>query len=493
MGPEQRGVVFWCGSPPSDAEKLEFGNRGLFLRVVSEGQAMDFAAGKGLVCSAKPPHLPYVRRQLSQIGDALDHGLLIYLLAEDDTTHTYLESNLPAEIRGDAFKHRIRRRTAISPHECAEMMARHSAGRALNPALEIAGPVDLNLDQSQEFLLKRAFSDCKSIALKSLTGGRSASVFEVRATLQFSEVGPRPMPFFAKLDDASDILQEQQCYESYASQHIPYHLRPNLDYTRCIAGVQKGILVGNFVDRSESLWDAVQAGKGPRSIDALFEDTLFGWRRQAYRNPTHRGRVVGALPKVFRFENVVADHVTKAAEFGPVKAPRELWEDLLGLEELDLRFAPMHGDMHGLNVRVRDNDAIIIDLAKTCSGPLCADLASLDVWLSFEPPSEVPDRSAWLDLVKNLYSPTGLSRPPINEPGDSGMDWLHGSIRKIRMHSAAICEPVEYQTAIALYLLRRACYPARGNHVEDAFRRAAAYWVGSNLVGSLVSPVRAAA
>jgi len=155
----------------------------------------------------------------------------------------------------------------------------------------------------------------------------------------------------------------------------------------------------------------------------------------------------------------------------------------------------MHGDMHGLNVRVRDNDAIIIDLAKTRLGPLCADLASLDVWLSFEPPLTPVNRSVWLSLVKELYSPVGLARPPIEQAADTGIEWLHGSIRKIRMHSAAICDsPGEYQAAVALYLLRRACYPARGDSLdEDAYRRAAAYWLGAELVSSLISPIKQAA
>lgn len=490
-----RSFVFWCGCPPSESERTEFLNRGLRISVVPEGASLDFFAGRGLVFAAKPPHLPSVRRQLSEIASALNHGLLIYLLADDDTTHTYLESILPTELRGDAFKSQIRRRTAIPPYECAEAMARYQPGRAGNPALEINRPPDLELDPAHEFLLRRAFSDCKTITLKPLSGGRSASVFEVRAILQFSEAGPRPMPFFAKLDRAGKIAQERLCYEFYASQHIPWYLRPNLDASRCITGTREGILVGSFVDQSESLWSAVQSGKGPRFIDALFEDTLFGWRRQAYRNPPQRHKMASALKDVFRYEAVLAEHVTRAAEFGPVRPAHELWEDLLSLPELQLRYAPMHGDMHGLNVRVRDNDAIIIDLAKTHLGPLCADLASLDVWLSFEPPFTPVDRSVWLSLVKELYSPAGLAKPPIEETADTGIEWLHGSIRKIRMHSAAICDaPAEYQAAVALYLLRRACYAARGDKPdEDAYRRAAAYWLGSELVSALISPIRRAA
>jgi Ser/Thr protein kinase RdoA (MazF antagonist) len=48
----------------------------------------------------------------------------------------------------------------------------------------------------------------------------------------------------------------------------------------------------------------------------------------------------------------------------------------------------MHGDLHGENVRVRNGNAILIDFASVCSGPLTADLAALETCLAFELPPE---------------------------------------------------------------------------------------------------------
>ena len=56
-----------------------------------------------------------------------------------------------------------------------------------------------------------------------------------------------------------------------------------------------------------------------------------------------------------------------------------MWESLLGLTGQKYRAAPMHGDLHGNNVRVRGGDAIVIDLASIASGPLVADLAGLSL------------------------------------------------------------------------------------------------------------------
>lgn len=489
------GLVFWRGTPPSDAEKVEFRNRGLQLRVVRENENTTFAGATGLVCSASPPYFQQIRRHLSDLGDALNHGLLIYLLADDDTTHAYLESNLPERLRDAQFKTRIRRRTAIPPYECAEAMARHSPGRALNATLEIRLPSGSSLPAHEEFLFGRAFSDCTAVEIKQMDGGRSAAAYEVHATLKHSDVGPRPMPFFAKVDTAQKVEDEKRNYESYAAQHIPWNKRPNIDLTRCVTGTEHGILVGSFVDRSESLWAAVQDRRGPSLIDSLFDDTLSGWRRQAYRKEPQRVRVANALPQVFDYLKVRPEHLRQAAEFGLVRPPQELSEDLFkNLQPVLLRRAPMHGDMHGLNVRVRDNDAIIIDLAKTQDGPLSADLASLDVWLAFEVPDAVPSRQNWLSLVKDLYCAEGLLRIPADSQIHDEAEWLRGSIRKIRMHAAAACEVNdEYGVAIALYLLRRSCHEARRNVDEDSYRRAAAYWLGSQLVSALAAPNRLAA
>lgn len=484
-----RDVVYWFGCPPEAAEDREFRQRGLSIRFFNESAAsVDFAMARAAVFSGKPPGFPSACGELSRVRPALDHGLLVYLLAEDDTAQAHLGKQLPAEILEGALKNRVRRRTgATEAYEIAEVIARHDAGSAANPTLEISLPPEVALTEEQRFLIMRAFSDCRSIALKRLPGGRSANVFAVQATLSFSVAGPRPLPFFVKLDSPKKILKELDCYGLYAAHHIPWYLRPNLDAQRCLIGVTQGVLVGSFVDQSESLWEAVQKGKGSRYIHALFEDTLMGWRSQAYRNPPTPSRIANSLSTAFKYEKVDSAFVEQAQQWGLVKTPKELWEHLLNLPAQPLRNAPMHGDMHGENVRVRNNDSIIIDLANAEIGPLCADLASLDVWLSFEVSGDqhmIPDRAAWTAVVRDLYAPEKVSLLPNMENVDVGLDWLRGSIRQIRMISGAICEcDTEYSTAVAIYLLRRASYTADTD--EDAYRRAFAYWLGAQLVENL--------
>ena len=479
-------------------EKKEFENRGLSLKVVSDNDSPipDLSIARGVVYCALPTFVPQVRKWLGIAKDAFNHGLLVYLLADDDTTQQHVGREV-AEIP-DALVRNYRRRTGRrEAHEVAENIARHLPGPAANPKLQINLSDGVTLFPHEQFLVTRAFSDCVSVALTPLSGGRSARTFSVRAELMDSVAGPRPLPFFAKLDGPSKIEEEYQRYEQFATHHIPWYLRPNLDAKRCIVGVEQGILVGAFVEYSESLWDAARKGRGGRYIHALFEDTLMGWRRQAHGRDPVRGSLLDAFKDVFKPEKVNSIYVTRAESLGDVKRPEELYEMLVNLPHQSWRNAPMHGDMHGENVRVRNNDAIVIDLAKTRQGPLSGDLASLDVWLSFQCPESsvgLPTREAWTEVVSNLYSSDSVNLLPELETKHIGLEWLHSCIRQIRMIAESTCEcGTEYQTAIAIYLLRRTMFAPDANAAEDTYRRAYAFLLGSRLVEALVSELEASA
>src|SRR5205809_1101738 len=84
-------------------------------------------------------------------------------------------------------------------------------------------------------------------------------------------------------DDAANIQEEWDNYREFVTNFIPFRLRPNLDENRCILGAKKGILVGDFVDESESLWDAARHGKARSVFYSLFDRTLGGWRSEASR------------------------------------------------------------------------------------------------------------------------------------------------------------------------------------------------------------------
>jgi len=487
----KRNMVYWVGNNPTESEFLEFARRGLTIRSVEPTDELDLNLARGIVFCARPPDVGATCRRLDLVERALDHGLIVYLVAANDSTQKHLQVAIGAVPFQGPLSGNIRRRTGeIPPFEIAEVIARHDSGPHAEGALQVMLPPATSLSDTDQFLLRRAFSDCAAISLESLSGGRSASAFVAQATLKDSEVGPRPLPFFVKLDASAKILVERNNYDLFASSHIPWYLRPNLDSRRCVIGSERGILVGSFVEHSESLWEAVLKGRGSRYIHALFEETLMGWRSQGFRSEPRIGPIADSFSGAFNWEKVRPDYVQRSREFGEVGEPKNLWEDLLDLQGQKCRVAPMHGDLHAENVRVRNNDSIIIDLANTTRGPLCADVASLEVWLAFEvpsTPSRLPDRTTWTDFVTGVYSPAEISRSPSLAAPDVSLDWLRSCIRQTRMVAGAICEcESEYATVVAIYLLRRACYSADdNNHNEDVFRRSYAYFLASRIIQHL--------
>ena len=74
---------------------------------------------------------------------------------------------------------------------------------------------------------------------------------------------------------------------------VPFGLRPSIHGR--VLGSTRALLVGDFVDKSESLWDRVRRNLASYAISSLFETTLGGWRTQAYAANSVRGPVAAAL------------------------------------------------------------------------------------------------------------------------------------------------------------------------------------------------------
>lgn len=126
-------------------------------------------------------------------------------------------------------------------------------------------------------------------------------------------------------------------------------------------------------------------------MTSLIEETLGGWRDQAYGKDPDEGSVVQAMidAEILRPCKLKSCYVEDAFRFG-IKAKPEIILDQLGKLRQRYRSAPAHGDLHGENVRVRNDHAIVIDLASVVrSAPLTADLAALETWLAFQMPPGV--------------------------------------------------------------------------------------------------------
>jgi hypothetical protein len=484
----QRSKVLWLGASPQPEHQIEHANRGLTLCEVPldnfQRDGLDLVHARGLVLCAMPPKVSAVTAVLDCVVQALNHGLYVVIMLADSLAHGFVQQQLERHLPKGPARDRVQYRVRPSAPEVAEIFARHVPGHAINRALQIHKTDDLVLTEPQGFLLQRAFADCVSVTLSTLAGGRSALTVLVQATLSNSMAGPHPLPFFAKLDAAARIVTERDCYERYADSHIAWNLRPNLQSARCLVGTELGILVGSFVTKSEPLWTLILQGRAGGAITSLFKETLAGWRDPAAALQTETGSIAPALCGVFAYQNVRKRYLRAAAQLGVVREPQAVWEAFLNLPTRSWRKAPVHGDMHADNVRVRGDDAIMIDLARVTLGPPSADPACMEVWIAFQrpPAHHAVDEGEWLATVRDLFDIRHVLAPPASDPA-APLAWLRQGVLQTRQVASASSPPIDYAITLALYLLRRAMFePDAEAPQADEVRRTWAWILGCQLL-----------
>ena len=488
-----RSKMLWFGRPPSNEDFRETRNRGLTLEVVDLGTPPDFRHACAAVFWASNQHFVSVAELLEEnLVQAVNEGLYLHIVVANDGQRQDIDRVLDQLLPPGAPRDRHRLRVLpVDFHEAPNAALLHVSGPAANSRLLVHLPDGVTLQDDQRFLLRRAFSDCKSISLRLINSGKSGALtFLVDATLAVSNAGLRPQPYFAKLGETQELREELQKYETFAEHHIAWNLRPNFQRARCIYGVKQSVLVGNFVQSSLSLWDVARTGEGPAHIRTLFEETLSVWRNEAKRWPLEQpGAIVAPLEAFCRYSRVSSIRVEAAKVHGGVVHPaRSLWRKLLDLPHQHWLHSSIHGDMHGENVRVRKQDAIVIDFAHSTSGPMCADLASLEVWLAFKvPPDEMSTREEWRKRLEELYRPDLVDEAMSATAPETPNNWVQDCLREIRRIAGASTEGAdEYKRVLAVCLLRHASFPPdEGCEEEDEYRRTYSYWLANRMVDAL--------
>jgi hypothetical protein len=277
-----RPRVLWIGTTPSSELVTAHTTRQLNLQEASLSPLENHWAGVRAVLITPALGDAQIVHAHSDtlIIPALRHGAKVIVCAYlDDVPELFiLRKSFPYPSRIQVFAKQV------SEHEIAESIVRHDPGPPFDPLLEIVGGESLGLEE--EILLRRAFHDCKRISLQQLPEGHTANVYCGYAIVKGSIVGPRPLPFFIKLGRLHKIVAERRHYSECANNYIPFYLRPNLDDSRFAEGYEKAVLVGNFVEHSEALIDVVRRGAGLPALSSLFENSLRGWRMQAYHSGT---------------------------------------------------------------------------------------------------------------------------------------------------------------------------------------------------------------
>lgn len=358
-------------------------------------------------------------------------------------------------------------------------------------------------------LLKRAFWNCDNLRLTFLDGGLSgAPVCKAYATLSAGQVPrgqtgkPYPHLYFIKIGPRKKIIDEYDQYCSKVLEYVPFHLCPRLRKDRCNLGSTQGILVGDFVEGTESLIDCARGGRCGHAIANLFDKTLAGWRKQALED--ERPLASHLAEKWFR-EGTAAPLVVPPERAKIVErlggevgiAPlREIFDRFASTKPL---YAPAHGDLHATNILVRHGDAIIIDFEKLRANyPLTYDPASLEGGLLVEGFIENLKRKKRKNsvtpkkLVEELRALYNLSvfqhrTHPLCHRG-SLAEWYYDCVNQIRTLSWS-SENVsgQYALTLALCLIRKGCNQNDSFSKEQNTLRAISFFFGQKILREFAS------
>jgi Ternary complex associated domain 9 len=512
----ERTRVIWLGPPPSRSIVTEFSNRRLTLTVSTPPLSdIDFLVSRAIIFSfdatRKGTSIGLVKDYAAR---AAEHGLLVVLHAkrkgEDRLFQGHVFDFPTINARFVDFPRPIKQFSFRKPgHELAEMAARHPSGPPLKLDLVIHGKVPER--ETDVFLLRRAFSDCKAITVEPLARGFSgARVLAVYAEFPEGEVAPYPLPYFAKIDSCKHILQEYEAYDRFVTRYIPFSQRPNCEPKRCLLGLTDGILVGDFVDDSVSLSDVVQPNGARAIIHSLFDDALRGWRQQAFRRD-EREPLATMRSRIMDPGRIKAMYVTAGRAFGAQLSETDLTR-LLDESTRQYRRGPVHGDLNAQNIRVRNGEAVLIDFYKSGIGPLVADLASLEIAICFSIEADTSWNEAdggpyvasarfkeWRRHIDKLFTfeagTFGLVPPLQEQP--CAHTWMWSACRQLRLMAHYI-EPNEeaYGYLLAAYMLRTAMFPDDEGDIKasspDATIRGYAYWSADRVLRAIESRRKAA-
>jgi hypothetical protein len=375
---------------------------------------------------------------------------------------------------------------SIAWKDIANVVADNLPGPAPSPSLQITVQTAANgirtrdLNDDEKLLIRRAFWDCADITLEPVSGGRSGLlVFRAHAELEQGLEGRWPQPYFVKIGDRQKIFAEYEHYEGRVRPYVPFHLGPHLDSKRCCLGSRSGVIVGDYVEESESLRDCACEGRAASAIACLFDRTLLGWHRVFETKQTSIARALK-----YRFPGRIFEpRRSRVKTMGAILTLNDLRKLFRKCISQPILVGLVHGDLHSANVRVRATDAIVIDFFAHQKYPLVFDAATLEASLLVEGfRDDKRPIDDWLKSIEPLYTQCPLlGALPHVKPKDPSF-WFYACVHQIRRY-ARQWEGAEnqYAGALAVALLIKATKDVKAREPEGS-RRAAAYLLAERLL-----------
>jgi hypothetical protein len=468
----RRSTVLWFGPPPLPGLVARLTLRGLTvvqnpdlspaalsdvhlsstrLVVFNHEDGSDESATAGYAC-------------LSRV---VDHGVPVLVLAKNASTWAGLrERHLEPRCAGFPWDRVLKFMPDCTGVHFDEFVAPVASSTWHDFHLDLRDG-DEGLSPDKRLLVQRAFPKAEQLILreipKGLSGSRVFMAYEKRKE-DSTSIAHWTQPRLVKVGLREAIRTEITAMQA-VSPFIPFDLRPNLDIH--VEGLMHGVFVADFVDGSQSLLEAAHAGRAEAALSNLFNRTMSRWRERGWQREkspdslaVEAERLDIMAPKRVRPEYA---NSTEVQEAGIDVAA--VWTKLTAIR-FHHRVATIHGDLHGDNVRVRGDDAVLIDLGSVRGNdeanggaPLCFDVAMLEVALVFTFVKGEPDptfaQTAWRQEITPYYQTDAIGKAleASSAPRDGG--WMLGCLQRIRAFGVYEQDDAcEYSLALAIAMLR---------------------------------------
>ncbi len=347
------------------------------------------------------------------------------------------------------------------------------------------------LTPEERLLVDRAFQKAEEVHVRELKRGFTESrVFMAYERRLESSIAHWTQPRLVKIGLRKTLANEVGAMK-VVSPFVPFELRPNLEVH--VEGFRKSVYVADFVDKSESMLDVARAGRAETAISNLFNRTLQRWRDQAWQCEKSRESLAKAAERLGMISP--GDICSEYLESERIQTlgidVHAQWKVLTDIS-FEHRAASIHGDLHGDNVRVRGDDAILIDLGSVkgtddpgSGAPLCFDVAMLEVALVFTCTDQEHKldfrQTDWEQEIAPFYQLEAILSTPGRVDAPKLGTWLFGCLQRVRAFGIYDqSDPYEYAIALAIAMWRWCKF--KSGSAADKGRRVVALEFGAQII-----------
>lgn len=320
------------------------------------------------------------------------------------------------------------------------------------------------VDGEDADLARHLFRNCRSVRLRSLSGGFSGA--KVFRTESVDQEGRREVPFVFKSDSLEKIAKERAAVERV--ENILGTSAPAMADFADLA--TRGAIKYFYASMHHSPVDTLQAklrrAPSPAAVETLFaqlwDDILVRLSQSPVRDRLQLFQHYQFRPGYAKNSVDRAEALGRAAMGLP--DPRGFYDrvpEFLKRDPQDAPVAWVHGDLNYANVLMDDaGNSWLIDYFHTGAAHALKDCAKLENDLKFIllPVGSREALSRMRDYEEFLLSQPSLDRPPGPLPaslsGDAALERCHAGVRCIRGWAHELCAGVTSMEHYLIALLR---------------------------------------